>query len=92
MPDMDFKETPRGMMYFTTRRVEDHVWVRSNEGILPNITLFSGTWVDGTQESIFTRLSATRWRVAIDDTHTMMIGWRHFDKTVDPGGKGSRKR
>lgn len=88
MPDMDFKETPRGMMYFTTRRVEDHVWVRSNEGILPNITLVSGTWVDGTQESVFTRLSATRWRVAIDDTHTMMIGWRHFDESVDPSGKG----
>lgn len=88
MPQMEFHESPIGMNYCTTRRVGDHIWVRSNEAILPNMTLVSGTWVDGTEEKIFTRLSATRWRVPIDDTHTVMIGWRHFDERVDPKHRG----
>jgi len=88
MPEMEFEETPLGMTYVTTRRVGDNVWVRSNDAILPNMTLVGATWVDGREESVFTRISATRWRVALDDTHTMMIGWRHFDRRMDPEGKG----
>lgn len=88
MPEMEFEETPLGMMYITSRRVGDHVWVRSNDAILPNMTLVGATWVDGTRESVFTRVSATRWRMPIDDTHTMMIGWRHFNELLDPEGKG----
>jgi phenylpropionate dioxygenase-like ring-hydroxylating dioxygenase large terminal subunit len=88
MPEIEFEETPLGMLYVTTRRMGDNVWVRSNDAILPNMTLVGATWVDGTEESVFTRVSATRWRVPLDDTHTMMIGWRHFDPRMDPEGKG----
>lgn len=88
MPEMEFEETPLGMMYVTVRRVGDNVWVRSNDAIFPNMTLVGAIWVDGTRESVFTRISATRWRVAIDDTHTVMMGWRHFDSRMDPEGRG----
>ncbi len=91
MPEMEFQGTPLGMMYITARRVGDHVWVRSNDLILPNVVLVSGTWVDGSRENIFTRVSATRWRVPIDNTHTLIIGWRHFDKRVDPSNRGKEE-
>lgn len=37
LPQMDFVETPTGMIYVTSRRWNDNVWVRSNDIILPNI-------------------------------------------------------
>ncbi len=91
MPEMEFQHTPLGMIYITARRVGNHVWVRSNDLILPNMILVSATWVDGTRENIFTRVSATRWRVPIDNTRTLIIGWRHFDKSVDPNNRGKEE-
>jgi hypothetical protein len=35
-PELEFTETPLGMMYIATRRVGDHVWARMVEAISPN--------------------------------------------------------
>ena len=37
IPEMDFVNTPAGMIYVTTRRHGDNVWIRSNDIILPNL-------------------------------------------------------
>ena len=37
LPELDFVETPIGMIYVATRRVGDNVWARMVEGILPNL-------------------------------------------------------
>ena len=37
LPDLQWLDTPTGMIYITTRRQADHVWIRSNDIILPNL-------------------------------------------------------
>ena len=37
VPELDFTETPAGMMYIATRRVGDNIWARMVENILPNL-------------------------------------------------------
>ena len=44
MPDMAFIETPTGMIYITTRRWEDKIWVRSADIILPNLAQVGHIW------------------------------------------------
>jgi hypothetical protein len=36
LPELDFVETPVGMIYIATRRVGDNVWARMVENVLPN--------------------------------------------------------
>ncbi len=92
MPVIDWVETPLGMVYVTTRRWGDHVWVRSNDAILPNLNQVGAIWEDGSEEKIFTRTGLTRWTLPIDDAHCMIIGWRHFHPSTDREGKGDERR
>ncbi len=92
MPLIEWVETPLGMVYVTTRRWHDHIWVRSNDAILPNLNQVGAIWEDGSQEKIFSRTGLTRWTLPVDDTHCMIIGWRHFHPSVDPHGKGDERR
>src|SRR5437763_9498669 len=90
LPVTEFRESPLGMIYITTRRVSDFVWVRMNDIILPNLAQAGAIWEKGTKEKAFTRMSLTRWTVPIDDTTSMLIGVRHFNDGVnDPLGKHS---
>jgi len=85
MPAMTFREVPGGMIYTTTRRWGDQVWVRSNDVVWPNIAQAASLFEDGSEVKHFNRVSITRWIVPIDDTHAMTIGWRHLNDRVDPG-------
>ena len=86
----EFRESPLGMVYITTRRVGDFAWVRMNDIILPNLAQAGAIWEQGTKEKAFTRMSLTRWTVPIDDATSVLIGVRHFNDDVnDPLGKNS---
>ena len=77
----------RGIQFLgsNTRRVEDHVWVRVNELILPNFTQAGAAFAaDGTKPKYFGRSSFTRWVVPIDDTHSMSLAWGNFGDRGDP--------
>jgi hypothetical protein len=77
----------RGMQFLgsNTRRVEDNIWVRVNELILPNFTQAGSAFAaDGTKSRYFGRSSFTRWVVPIDDTHSMSIAWANFGERGDP--------
>ena len=37
IPELEFAETPIGMIYIATRRVGDNVWARMAEAIAPNL-------------------------------------------------------
>ena len=74
---LDWQETPTGMVYIHTRRVDDRVWVHMNDYIPPNIHQFPPTWQDAREETIFLPPMATNWSVPIDDTLTMNLGFRH---------------
>ena len=92
MPTFDWDETPdrQGMYYITARRVDKRVWVRSNHIWLPNVGQVGALLEKAEQEKFFNRVSITRWTVPIDDTHAWIIGWRHFNKDVDPFDEGRR--
>jgi nitrite reductase/ring-hydroxylating ferredoxin subunit len=86
LPELEFRETPIGMIYVTTARMGDYVWVRSNDAILPNISQSGSNWITGDSRNLFTRASMIRWKVPANNATTLQIGWRHFNAEVDPGG------
>ncbi|AMG90284.1 aromatic ring-hydroxylating dioxygenase subunit alpha [Bordetella bronchiseptica] len=86
LPEMDFVPTPTGMIYVTSRRWEDKVWVRSNDIVLPNLAQVGHIWEDGLTPKEFARVAITRWTTPIDDHTCRIIGWRHMHPDADPRG------
>ena len=83
--ELEFFE--RGIQYLgcNTRRVDDYVWIRVNELILPNFTQAGAAFAsDGTKTRYFGRSSFTRWVVPIDDTHSVALAWGNFGERGDP--------
>ena len=82
--EIDFYE--RGIQYLgcNTRRINDNVWVRVNELILPNFTQAGAAFAaDGTESRYFGRSSFTRWVVPIDDYHCVALAWANFGERGD---------
>jgi len=77
LPELDYVETPIGMVYVGTRRVGDNVWTRMVEVVLPNLQQVAPIWENGRKERTFSGPMMTRWLVPMDDTHTMFIELRH---------------
>ncbi|HEY3847050.1 MAG TPA: aromatic ring-hydroxylating dioxygenase subunit alpha [Acetobacteraceae bacterium] len=92
LPELEFAETPVGMIYIATRRVGNNVWARMVEAILPNLQQVAPIWEDGRQEHAFSGPMMTRWIVPLDDTNTMLIEFRHVSETegVTPAWWGDR--
>ena len=83
--EIDFFE--RGIQYLgcNTRRINDNVWVRVNELILPNFTQAGAAFAaDGTKSKYFGRSSFTRWVVPVDDRHCVALAWANFGDRGDP--------
>ena len=83
--EIDFYE--RGIQYLgcNTRRINDNVWIRVNELILPNFTQAGAAFAaDGTQSRYFGRSSFTRWVVPVDDYHCIALAWANFGERGDP--------
>jgi phenylpropionate dioxygenase-like ring-hydroxylating dioxygenase large terminal subunit len=74
--ELDFVETPVGVLTMETRRMGDSIWIRTVEHISPNIAQIPQTpalppkYPHG-RTQISVRPRATRWRVPIDDYHTI---------------------
>jgi len=86
LPVMEFVPTPAGMIYVTSRRWGDNVWVRSNDILLPNLAQVGHIWEDGTDPKQFSRVAITRWTTPVDNRTCRIIGWRHFNPDADPRG------
>jgi nitrite reductase/ring-hydroxylating ferredoxin subunit len=83
--EIEFYE--RGIQYLgcNTRRIDDNVWIRVNELILPNFTQAGAAFAaDGTKSRYFGRSSFTRWVVPVDDYHCVALAWANFGKRGDP--------
>ena len=83
----EIKFYERGIQYLgaNTRRVDENIWFRVNELILPNFTQAGSAFaVDGTSTKYFGRSSFTRWVVPIDDNHCVAIAWANFGERGDP--------
>jgi nitrite reductase/ring-hydroxylating ferredoxin subunit len=89
IPTMEWQETPRGLIYLTTRRWKDRLYLRSNDMLLPNVVRVAGI-EDAEGETLFDRRgSSLNWVVPIDDTSCMTIGYSDINKAlVLPDGKG----
>ena len=76
MPELEFVETPVGMIYIATRRVGHNLWARMVEAVLPNLQQVAPIWEDGHLEHPFSGPMMSRWIVPVDDTNTMFIELR----------------
>jgi nitrite reductase/ring-hydroxylating ferredoxin subunit len=81
VPELDFVETPIGMIYVATRRVGENVWARMVEAVLPNLQQVAPIWEDGREEHPFSGPMMSRWIVPVDDTNTMFVEFRHVCET-----------
>ena len=81
LPELEFIETPVGMIYIGTRRVGQNVWARMVEAVLPNLQQVAPIWEDGRREHGFSGPMMSRWVVPQDDTNTMFIELRHVSET-----------
>jgi nitrite reductase/ring-hydroxylating ferredoxin subunit len=80
LPELDYVETPIGMIYVGTRRIGDNVWTRMVEVVLPNLQQVAPIWETGRQERPFSGPMMSRWLVPMDDTSTMFIELRHVSE------------
>lgn len=85
LPEVDYLETPLGMMNVNMRRWRDMVWLRTTEVILPNMNQAGALYETAEREKTLARVSLTRWMRPSDDRNTAIIGWRHFNDRVDAG-------
>src|ERR1700751_4455600 len=77
VPELDFMETPVGVIYIATRRVGANIWARMVENVLPNLQQVAPIWEDGRQEHPFSGPMMRRWIVPVVATNTMFIEFRH---------------
>lgn len=75
VPELEYKETPIGMVYIASRRIGDNVWVRMHDLIMPNIHLVASVNEDGKKEKKFGPPYLLHWATPIDDSSFMEIGW-----------------
>jgi len=81
LPELEFAETPVGIIYIATRRVGDNIWARMVENVLPNLQQVAPVWESGQQVHPFSGPMMSRWIVPLDDTNTMLIELRHISET-----------
>ena len=90
LPALSFTDTPLGMAVASTRFADGQLWIRTADVILPNAAQFPPAFETGERERLVLGAWATRWIVPIDDTHSWVIGYRHFNQRVDPNGQGRK--
>lgn len=80
---LDWMDSPSGIICTATRRVEDKIWLRMNEYLPPNLRQFGGSR-RSVREVHVARARTTTWSVPLDDTHTMILGFRRLDAHEEP--------
>lgn len=86
MPMIEFHESKCGDFYTNVRRVDDIVWCRVHDHIAPSFTQNGAHFPAPDNPRYFGRCGLSRWVTPIDDTHTMVIAFRHFREGDDPRG------
>jgi phenylpropionate dioxygenase-like ring-hydroxylating dioxygenase large terminal subunit len=66
-PQITWSETPAGMIYAASRRVDDKIWVRSTDIMLPNIHSITSVFEDGRTLKDCAPPWITMWTVPEDD-------------------------
>ncbi len=90
LPALDFVETPLGFLSMATRKIGDHIFIRSSDVILPNFAQFGPASNAGDKDKFAICSIVSRWVVPIDDEHSFTIGVRHFRRHHRSGAEASR--
>ncbi|MBI1774101.1 MAG: aromatic ring-hydroxylating dioxygenase subunit alpha [Proteobacteria bacterium] len=90
LPELEYVETPIGMINVNVRRWKDKVWIRTTDVMFPNMNQTGALWLTAEEDATFLRSSLTRWMRPEDDTSTRVIGWRYFNRATDPDAKGDK--
>ena len=88
LPIIDYHETAHGFFYTNARRVGDYIWIRMHDYLVPNFSQNGAIFENVGKVRYFGRPGLTRWVTPVDDTHTMVIAWRHFNDRDDPLHQG----
>ena len=92
-PDMVFVPIHggRGVACSGARRSDDnHMYIRVQHQVLPNLSLHAYTSEDGYKKKFFGRFHMIRWTVPVDDVNTKMLGWRVMGPGIDTRGVGDK--
>jgi nitrite reductase/ring-hydroxylating ferredoxin subunit len=84
LPALDFVETPLGMLSMATRKLDDRVFIRAGELMLPNVAQFTSGVNKALGESVRAHATSTRWAVPLDDHNSLYIGAAHWDERSAP--------
>jgi phenylpropionate dioxygenase-like ring-hydroxylating dioxygenase large terminal subunit len=83
IPQVEWLETPIGVVAVQSRRVADNIWIRISELMLPNVHQFPPTWENGKVPKIQSRPMMMIWSVPLDDTTTMNIALVLLAETME---------
>lgn len=86
LPQLDYPQTPMGMLSMATRKVGERVFVRASDIMLPNVGQFPNGANRVERDSVGVRPYVTRWAVPVDDHHSFYIGLAHLNSYNDPDG------
>lgn len=84
--NLQWYETPIGVMYAGTYRWKDYIYVRTNDLIMPNMTRVASVEDAEGETFMDARGGSTNWVVPVDDTTSMTIGWRDVEPPVEVPG------
>lgn len=87
MPALEFVESPLGFICSATRRVQDSVFVRASDMIMPNVAQFIGGTNMVQQEEFAIAAFLTRWAVPVDDHNSLYIGLTGFNAKTNGDGR-----
>jgi phenylpropionate dioxygenase-like ring-hydroxylating dioxygenase large terminal subunit len=89
LPVIDYHRRDFGLFYTNARRIGPFIWCRVHDHLFPNFSQNGSTYEKAKAVRYFGRPSLTRWVTPIDDTHSYVIAFRHFNDRDDPLHEGS---
>jgi nitrite reductase/ring-hydroxylating ferredoxin subunit len=94
MPVVDWIpfDSKAGIYLTNTRRWQHYLWIRTAEVMLPNFAQPPDIYQNPDREKFFPRVGITKWSVPTADAACRIVGWRHFNETLDLQGKGDRDK
>ena len=85
-PEWDYMETPVGMLYLDTRRVEDTAWVRIADFLPPTLHQFPPSGVLFREDDAYGRPDMGIYATPIDDSNTRLFWFNHTREGKEPPG------
>jgi phenylpropionate dioxygenase-like ring-hydroxylating dioxygenase large terminal subunit len=83
LPIVDYHARPDGFFYTNARRIGDNIWIRFHDVLDPNFSQQGAISEDGRKPKYFGRGALSKWAVPVDNTHSKVFGFRHFNPRGD---------